>query len=160
RLQHGRCSRRQLRVNPRKAPLMCALALTRASKRVMNIGHFLKQSADLYPERQAIRRGERSWSWSEFNARVDAACVALARKGVGKGDRVMVQSRNSSAMLETMFTVFKLGAVWVPVNFRLMPEEVAYIAQASGASTLLYDSKFVSHADASLKAASALKLVV
>lgn len=76
---------------------MCALAITRAGKRVMNIGHFLKQSADLYPERKAILWGEQSWTWSKFNARVDAACVALARKGIG-GDRVLVQSRNSNAM--------------------------------------------------------------
>jgi fatty-acyl-CoA synthase len=139
---------------------MCALKITPATRRVMNIGHFLKQSADLYPERKAILWGERSWLWKEFNARVDAVCVALAKEGVSKGDRVLVQSRNSNTMFETMFAAFKLGAVWVPVNFRLMPDDVAYIAEASGSSILLYDSKFTAHADVALKRASALKLVV
>ena len=79
---------------------------------------------------------------------------------LSRGDRILVQSRNSNAMFETLFAAFKLGAVWVPVNFRLMPDDVAYIAEASGSSILLYDSKFTAHADVALNRASALKLVV
>jgi acyl-CoA synthetase (AMP-forming)/AMP-acid ligase II len=139
---------------------MGALKIAPASRRVMNLGHFLKQSADLYPQQTALAWGERSWSWAASNARVDAAAAALAKLGVGKGDRILVQSRNSNAMFESMFAAFKLGAVWVPVNFRLLPDDVAYIAEASGASLLLYEAKFGAHAEAAVKRAGSLAGVV
>jgi acyl-CoA synthetase (AMP-forming)/AMP-acid ligase II len=59
--------------------------------------------------------------------------AALRSLGVGKGDRVLVHSRNSNAMFESMWACFKAGAVWVPTNFRLTPAEVdalvAYLEQ-------------------------------
>ncbi len=139
---------------------MSALTMIPATQRVMNLGHFLKQAADLFPAKPAIIWGERSWTWAEFNARVDAAAHALAARGIGKGDRVLVQSRNSNAMFESMFAVFKLGAVWVPVNFRLMPDDVAYIAEASGSTAVLYDNKFTTHIDAAMKRAPGIHTVV
>ena len=73
---------------------------------------------------------------------MDSACAALSSMGIKKGDRILVQSRNSFAMFETMFAAFKLGAVWVPVNFRLTEDEVVYIAQHSGARVLAFDPVF------------------
>ena len=55
--------------------------------------------------------------------------AALAARGVRKGDRVLVQSKNCNQMFESMFACFRLGAVWVPTNFRQTPGEVAYLAQ-------------------------------
>ena len=51
-------------------------------------------------------------------------------RGIGKGDRVLVHSKNCDAMFVSMFATFRLGAVWVPTNFRLLPDEVAYLAHA------------------------------
>jgi fatty-acyl-CoA synthase len=47
--------------------------------------------------------------------------AALAERGIGKGDRVLVQSKNCNQMFESMFACFRLGAVWVPTNFRQTP---------------------------------------
>jgi fatty-acyl-CoA synthase len=124
--------------------------IQRSSNRVMNLGHFLTQSAHRLADKPALIRGEHSVSFAELNQRVDSACHALQQLGIGKGDRILVQSRNSFAMFETMFAAFKLGAVWVPVNFRLSEDEVAFIAENSGAKALAYDPVFKPHRDAAM----------
>ena len=124
------------------------LQIERISNRVMNLGHFLTQTAQRLGANRALVRGDDQMSFAELNQRVDRACHSLKALGVGKGDRVLVQSRNSFAMFESMFAAFKLGAVWVPVNFRLSEDEVAFIAQNSGATVLAYDPVFKSHRDA------------
>jgi len=115
------------------------LKIVPPSRKVMNLGHFLKQSADRFPDKPALIRGDAELSFRELNQRVDSICSAFDSMGVGKGDRILVQSRNSFAMFESMFVAFRLGAVLVPVNFRLSEDEVAFIAQNSGASVLIYE---------------------
>jgi fatty-acyl-CoA synthase len=58
---------------------------------------------------------------------------------------VLVQSKNCNQMFESMFACLRLGAVWVPTNFRQTPSEVAYLGQASGASALICHSDFPDH---------------
>ncbi|MGI9364942.1 MAG: acyl-CoA synthetase [Rhizobiaceae bacterium] len=128
-----------------------SLKIDRMSNRVMNLGHFLPQIAQRRPEAAALIRGNDTVSFRELNRRVESACTALSKLGVGKGDRILVQSRNSFAMFEAMFTAFRLGAVLVPVNFRLTEDEVAYIAESSGAKVLVYDPVFKPHRDAALQ---------
>jgi fatty-acyl-CoA synthase len=125
-----------------------ALQFQRMSNRVMNLGHFLTQTAQRLGANNALIRGGDSLTFAELNRNVDNACRALQKLGIAKGDRILVQSRNSFAMFETMFATFKLGAVWVPVNFRLSEDEVAFIAQNSGARVLAYDPVFKPHRDA------------
>ena len=128
------------------------LKIVPPSRKVMNLGHFLKQSADRFPDKPALIRGDVELSFRELNQRVDSICSAFDSMGVGKGDRILVQSRNSFAMFESMFVAFRLGAVLVPVNFRLSEDEVAFIAQNSGASVLIYEGIFASHREAAAHA--------
>src|SRR3954463_14415679 len=81
--------------------------------------------------------GDATWTWADLDRRVDAMAAALAARGVRKGDRILVQSKNGNQMFESMFACFRLGAVWVPTNFRQTPGEVAYLGQASGASAMI-----------------------
>mgnify|MGYP002881047493 CR=1 FL=1 len=85
-------------------------------------------------------------------ARVDGFASSLAALGIGPGDKVIIHARNSLEMFETMFAVFKLGAVWVPTNFRILPADVAHIAEASGARAIIYDAEFAAQADAARSA--------
>ena len=114
----------------------------------MNLGRLLTQTARRLPDRVALVWGERRWTWAELDARVDRLAAALRTTGIGKGDRVLVHSRNSNAMFESQWACFKLGAVWVPTNFRLTPPEVAYLAATSRARAMLRDRGFAGHADA------------
>ena len=83
-----------------------------------------------------------------MDARVDAFAAGLLARGVAKGDRVLVQSRNCNQMFEAMFACFRLGAVYVPANFRQTPDEVAYLARASGATAMVCGAEFAGHAAA------------
>ena len=129
------------------------------SRRVMNLAQFVTQSARRFPDRTALIWGERRWSWAEFDARVYAMAAVLAGHGIGFGDRVLVQSKNSNLMLESMWACFRIGAVWVPTNFRLLPDDVAYLATSSGARALLCGGEFPDHAAAVAKAVPGLAMV-
>lgn len=122
--------------------------LERISNRVMNLGDLATEAARRFPASPGIVWGDQTWSWAEINARIDGAANSLLKLGVSRGDRVIVHSRNSNEMFETMFAVFKIGAIWVPTNFRIMPKDVGHIAQTAGASAIIYDCDFPEHADA------------
>ncbi len=126
----------------------------------MNLGHFLTQAARRYSDRTALVWGDESWSWAELGARVDAVAAGLSARGIGKGDVILVISRNSNQMFESMWAAFKLGAVWVPCNFRLTPPEVAYLGSASGARVMLYEPIFAEHVDAVRRESSGLEQVI
>ena len=132
----------------------------RMSNRVMNLGDLLTEAARRHPERLAVVHGERSVTWAQMNARVDAFARALAGLGLGFGDKVIVQSRNSVEMFETMFAVFKLGAVWVPTNFRILPDDVAHIASSSQAKAIIYEPEFAAHADAARDAGAEIVICI
>ena len=122
--------------------------LSRMSRRVMNLAHMLTQNARRHGDRPGFIWGDRSWTWREIDGHVSALAAGLAERGVVKGDRVLVHSKNCDEMFWSMFATFRLGAVWVPTNFRLMPDEVAYLATASGAKAFLCHGDFPDHATA------------
>ncbi|MEW1656090.1 AMP-binding protein [Streptomyces sp. NPDC093707] len=78
-------------------------------------------------------------TYGRFAERVRAWQAGLDALGVGEGERVAVASHNSARLLELLFAVPMSGRICVPVNFRLRPEEVAYVVAQSGASVLLVD---------------------
>ncbi|RWO29077.1 acyl-CoA synthetase [Mesorhizobium sp.] len=123
--------------------------VTPPSTRVMNLSHFLTQAARRNPHDIGFVWRERQWTWREMEARVNAMAAALRDDfGVTKGDRILVQSANCNQMFESMFACFRLGAVWVPANYRQSPDEVAYLAKASGARGLICGAGFPAHAAA------------
>ncbi|MDR3522182.1 MAG: acyl-CoA synthetase [Acidocella sp.] len=130
------------------------------SRRVMNLAHFLTQAARRHGREPGFIWGDITLTWAELDRRVDAMTTALTARGISKGDRVLVQSKNCNQMFESMFVCFRLGAVWVPANFRQTPEEVAYLAQASGASAMICQSVFPAHATAVQAAAPGLRLLI
>ncbi len=112
---------------------------------VMNLGNLLTQTARKYPHRPGLIQGDDQWSWSQINARVDALAHHVKSLGIRPGDRILVQLTNGLPLFELAWVAFKLGAVWVPVNYRLTPPEVAYIAKSSGAAMMITQSAFDAH---------------
>ncbi len=129
------------------------------SRRVMNLSHLITQNARRFPERKALLWGEKSWTWAQMEARVCSISAGLAKKGIGKGDRILVHSKNCNEMFEAMFASFRLGAVWVPTNFRLLADEVGWLAEASGAKAFLCHGDFPDHAKAVLEINPSLSFV-
>jgi acyl-CoA synthetase (AMP-forming)/AMP-acid ligase II len=125
-----------------------------------NLGRLLTQTARRIPDAPALVWRGRRWSFAELDGRVDRLAAALRSLGVGKGDRVLVHSRNSNAMFESLWACFKAGAVWVPTNFRLTPAEVAYLGSSSRAVVMLRDAGFGGHAAAVRAASPHLRQVI
>jgi acyl-CoA synthetase (AMP-forming)/AMP-acid ligase II len=113
-----------------------------------NLGRLLTHTARRLPNAPALIHGDRIWTFAELDARVDRLAAALRGLGVAKGDRVLVHSRNTNAMFESLWACFKAGAVWVPTNYRLTPAEVAYLGASSRAVVMLRDAGFRDHAQA------------
>ncbi|MFG1351832.1 acyl-CoA synthetase [Xanthobacter autotrophicus] len=134
--------------------------VARSSRRVMNLSHVLRQAARRFPDEIGFVDGARTLTWGEMEARVDAMAAELAQRGVGKGDRILVQSKNCLEMFESMFAAFRIGAVWVPTNFRQTPGEVAYLASASGARLMICHADFPEHVPAVLAEAPTVTAVI
>ncbi len=130
------------------------------SRRVMNLSHFLRANSRRLGREIGFVQGDQSCTWLDLDERVDALAHALSAKGVVKGDRVLVQSKNCRQMFESMFVCWRLGAVWVPTNYRQTPSEVAYLAQASGATAMICHADFPEHAAAACGAAPEISVVV
>jgi acyl-CoA synthetase (AMP-forming)/AMP-acid ligase II len=113
-----------------------------------NLGRLLSDTAGRLPHQPAMIWGERTWSWRTIDRRVDALVAALRGRGLGPGNAILVQARNSNQLFETQWASFKLGGIWTPCNFRLTPPEVAYIARSSGARVMIADAAFATHMDA------------
>lgn len=90
------------------------------------------------------------YTFEQLDLRTNALADALRSRGIGRGDRVALLALNSTHMLEVVFAVAKLGAVAVPINWRLQAPEVQYILNDSGARLL-----FVSPQTAALARAAA-----
>ncbi len=110
-----------------------------------NVGLFLQKRAQLNPSLEAFidTHSNRRLSFADLDARANRTAHFLARElGVRKGDRVALLMMNSPEFLESFFAIAKLGAVCVPLNWRLVPDELQFILKDSGAKTLLYGGEF------------------
>lgn len=135
--------------------------VTPITTRVMNLANFLTQSARRLPDEIGFVWRDKTWTWSAMEARAEAMAAALRdRFGIVKGDRVLIQVANCNQMFESMFACFRLGAVWVPANYRQAPDEVAYLAKSSGARGMICGAKFPMHAEAVRATAPAIEFVV
>ncbi len=92
------------------------------------------------PDAVALRFEGSGRSYAELDERVTRLARALAGRGVNTGDRVAVLGLNGLEVWEAYLAGVRLGAVVVPVNFRLVADEVAYVLSDSGAVALVVDS--------------------
>lgn len=108
--------------------------------RGQTLSDLLRRSARRFPDRTAITCGAVNWTFSEFDARVSRLAAGLAAQGVGHGTRFAVLARNSHGFAALRFALARLGAILVPVNFMLKPDEVAFILRHAGPEWLATDT--------------------
>ncbi len=87
----------------------------------------LERHALMQPQAPALRFLGTTVTWAQLRTRVAALAGALSRRGVGYGDRVMILMLNRTEFMESVLAANMLGAIAVPVNFRLTPTEIAYL---------------------------------
>ena len=103
------------------------------------INEFLHRASRVYAEKTAIVDGDKRFTYREFQQRVNRLSNALLDLGVKKGDRVCILSPNSHFFLESIYGTSQIGAVLVPLNYRLVPEDHEYILNHAGVKVLLVD---------------------
>jgi fatty-acyl-CoA synthase len=111
------------------------------------VDDFLRRAALLYPEKTAIVDGSLRFTYREYQARVHQLAHALADLGIGPGDRVCILSPNSHFFLESFYATSLLGAILVPLNYRLVPEDHAYIIEHAGVKAVLADYEYTAMID-------------
>lgn len=125
-----------------------------------NLANLLSQIAQRHPDRPGVIQSDETWTWKEIDSRVNALASALTARGVKKGDKILVQSRNRLELFESCWLAFRLGCIWVPMNFRLTPSETLFLAQSSEASVLMYESGYEDHADTIVGGSSHIRTVI
>jgi fatty-acyl-CoA synthase len=105
---------------------------------------WLESRASLTPGAAAIVDAgiDQEWSYSEVNERAKAIAVWLQGKGVNKGDRVALLAPNGISYFDLLFACGKIGAIFVPLNWRLSADELAFIIKDSEPALLAFHSKF------------------
>jgi len=106
---------------------------------LLTLGDVLAVNARLFPERIGASDLDRAMTFRLWNARACRLANALLGLGLAKGDRVAVLAYNRVEWLEIYAAMAKAGLVMVPVNFRLVAPEVAYIVTDSGAKALIVE---------------------
>ncbi len=103
---------------------------------------FLRRAATVYPDHPALVHDDRTYSWSETDARCRRLASALAARGIGRGDTVAVMAPNIPAIYEASFAVPMLGAVLNTLNVRLDAATIAYSLEHGEAKALITDTEF------------------
>ncbi|GGE60658.1 acyl-CoA synthetase [Priestia taiwanensis] len=108
----------------------------------MDIGRSLTVHAKRIPHKIAVIFEEETYTYGEINKEVNKLANAFLREGIRKGDKVAMMMKNSSYFFITYFAIMKVGAIAVPVNFRLTVSESSYILQDSDSTVCLYDREY------------------
>jgi len=87
---------------------------------------WLRQRAELSPDRLALTAADSTWAFAELDARVDAAAAHLRERGIQPGQHVGLRMPNSAGFVVAVHALMRLGAVLVPINARLTPAEVEW----------------------------------
>ena len=109
----------------------------------MNTTDFLSIATSICPDRVAIIFEGKRYTFSQLTDRVNRLANAFLNLGVQKGDRVALLQVNCSQCLETYFAVAKVGAIYVPLNFRARGEELTYMLNSSESGTLLVGERYI-----------------
>ena len=107
----------------------------------------MRRARAFYAEREAVVDGDLRLTYGQFFDRCDRWSAALQRLGVQKGDRVAYIAPNTHAQLESFYAVPQIGAVLVPINYRLTADDFAYILDHSGARIVCAHADYLEAVD-------------
>jgi fatty-acyl-CoA synthase len=108
---------------------------------------FARRARLLYGNSEAVVDSSQRFTYESFFNRCDRWSSALQSLGVRKGDRVAYISPNTNAQLESFYAVPQVGAVLVPLNYRLTPQDFAYLIQHSGSRVVCAHSDYLDAID-------------
>src|SRR5437868_6410372 len=108
---------------------------------------FARRARKLYGDREAVVDGDSQMTYEQFLDRCDRWSATLEQLGVRQGDRVAYIAPNTHAQLESFYAVPQIGAVLVPINYRLTPDDFIYLINHSGARVVCADIDYLERVD-------------
>jgi len=126
----------------------------------MIIPLILEKTVSLYADREAVVCGGKRFSYGQFAGRVYRLANSLRALNTVKGDRVAILHQNSHEYLESYFALAQLGAILVPLNFRLSPGELSFILKDCGAEILIASNRFGEKMEAILGTETPLSRII
>ncbi len=108
---------------------------------------FARRARKLYPERVAVIDGDSRRTYAQFLDRCDRWSAVLQKLGISPGDRVAYLSPNTHAQLESFYAVPQIGAVLVPLNYRLTADDFVYLINHSGSRMVCADRDYLGAID-------------
>ncbi|MCB9640762.1 MAG: o-succinylbenzoate--CoA ligase [Myxococcales bacterium] len=108
----------------------------------VNIATWITRNASLYRDKLALQDDRHAWSYTTFSHRMTQLASFLKEKGVRQGERVAVLLPNCAEMIEILFACAQLGAIYVPLNWRLGEDELAYILGDCTPACLVYAARW------------------
>jgi fatty-acyl-CoA synthase len=108
---------------------------------------FAQRARKLYADREVLVDGDLRLTYGQFFERCDRWSSVLQEFGIGPGDRVAYIAPNTHAQLESFYAVPQIGAVIVPINYRLTADDFAYIINHSGARMVCAHSDYLETVD-------------
>lgn len=109
---------------------------------MISVGDWIKKWSILQPHKQALFFEDHPFTYLEFNRRINQLSYLLLETGIGKGDRVAVLLHNCHQYLEIFFAISKIGAILVPLNWRLAAPELEFILKDSGVRIWIFEPEF------------------
>jgi fatty-acyl-CoA synthase len=110
---------------------------------IVDLSHLIARNAAFSPDKPAIHFEGTTLSYAAFNARIEAAAKALKSEfGIGRGDRVAILSLNRPDYLVLLYACARLGALLVPLNWRLAVAEQLFILSDASAKVLVLEQAF------------------
>lgn len=110
---------------------------------MQNLTRMLAFHGRTRPDATALVYGGRNISYGELHERTNMLAAWLSREGIGPGDIVAVLAKNSPAFIEFIHALSHIGAVSLPLNFRLSAEEIAYITGHAGSKMVICDEELL-----------------
>lgn len=109
----------------------------------MNTTDFLTISSAICPDRDAIVFEGKRLTYSQISQRVNKLSNALAKLGIKKGDRIAMLQVNCPECVEIYFATARLGAIYVPLNFRAKEDELSYMSGHAEAKALFVGKRYL-----------------
>ena len=112
-----------------------------------NFADVFEAIAERFPEAPAQIQADRRFSWADFDRRADGIAATLIAHGLSRSDKVAQYLYNCPEYLESMFGMFKIGAVPINTNYRYLDDELVYLWENADAVTVVFHGCFVERCD-------------
>jgi acyl-CoA synthetase (AMP-forming)/AMP-acid ligase II len=126
----------------------------------MTVAAWIRRCAQRYPDKLAYVDGDRRYTFAQYADRLRRHANGLYAAGLGRGDRVATLTNNHVECVEAVGAAATGGFVHVPVNFRSVPREIAYVVNHCGASLLFVEKEYAAKVAEAGEMPSLKKIIV